>query len=261
MLRAPLEDAAAVSDAVGRADPDLVFHLAAYSHAGDAWDDVATCLRVNVEGTANLLAAVASRSPDAFVHTSSAAVYGIGDPPFTEAHPVRPGSPYAVSKHAAELLCRSAADRFGLPVVQLRIFNTYGPGQTPDRIIPELITHGLDRSPLDMTTGEQTREFNYVRDVVHAIALGAVVERARGETINVGGGAETSIAELARTVLRLMGDPIEPNIGALESRPVEMMRLCADASHAFELLGWRATTTLEDGLAETIDWYAAGRQH
>ena len=259
VVEAALDDEHAVKTAVDAVAPEIVFHLAAYSHAGDAWDDAAACLRVNVEGTANLIAAVAPHAPAAFVHTSSAAVYGVGEPPFHEDDPLRPASPYAISKHAAELLCGGAASRFGLHVVQLRLFNTYGPGQTPDRIIPGLIAHGLDREPLAMTSGEQTREFNFVGDVVHAIALAALVGRATGQTINIGGGEETSIADLARTVLGRMGDPVEPDIGALETRPVEMMRLCANAERASELLGWEASTSLADGLDQTIAWYAAQR--
>lgn len=252
-----LDSVAQLSDVVTSSAPEMVFHLAAFAHAGRAWNEAGACMRVNVEGTANLLAAIGETPTEVVVHTSTAAVYGNGSPPFSEAATPRPTSPYAISKLAAEQLCASAAQQFGFDLVQLRLFNVYGPGQPVDRIIPDVITHGLGRTPIEMTSGEQTREFNYVGDVVEAIARAATTPAAFGSTINVGGGDEISIADLARTVLQKMGDPVRPRIGAIDARPAEMMRVCADAERAASLLGWRASTPLSAGLEQTIDWYAA----
>jgi UDP-glucose 4-epimerase len=139
--------------------------------------------------------------------------------------------------------------------VRVRPFNAYGPGQSPDRIIPEVVVRALRGDPLPLTRGRQTREFNLVTDLVEGFLLLGVVEGIEGQLLNLGCGEETSIADLVTTILGLLGDPIEPEFGALPDRPIEIWRMCSDATRAQELLGWRPGTSLADGLARTIDWY------
>lgn len=254
---ATLIERSSVEAAVRSARPEVVFHLGGFTHVGRSWSEADVCVRVNVEGTVNLLGALTDERCDRIVHASSADVYGNGRVPFVETAEPRPASPYAVSKRAAELFCQLAADSHGWPIVQLRVFNSYGPGQTPDRLVPEIITHGLQRAELKMTRGTQTREFNYVADIVRGLLLAGVVDGIDGEILNLGGGEETSVADLAETVLDLMGNPIVAQLGALPERPVEVERMFGDASKAETLLGWKPDFTLREGLASTIDWYAS----
>ena len=137
----------------------------------------------------------------------------------------------------------------------VRPFNAYGPWQSPDRVVPEIIGRAARGEPLRMTQGRQTRELNFVEDLVDGFVLAATVDGAVGEVVNLGCGEEVSMRDLATTVLRLMGDPVTPEFGALPDRPTEIWRMRADTAKAAELLGWRARVPLEEGLRRTIDWY------
>ena len=137
----------------------------------------------------------------------------------------------------------------------LRPFNGYGPGQSPDRIVPEIIVRGLRGQPIDMTEGRQTREFNYVADLVEGFVRAAVTPGVEGELFNLGSGEEVSMRDLATTILDVMGNPIEPQFGALPERPTEIMRMYSDSTKARETLGWKPTHSLTEGLEKTIAWY------
>lgn len=256
---ADLIDPDALDRVIGTCRPEVVFHLAAFTEVGRSWTDRQRCVRVNVEGTANLLAALETGECRRIVHASTSDVYGSCPVPVREDTEPRPSSPYATSKLAAELFCRLAADRTDASVVQLRLFNTYGPGQSANRLIPEIITAALDGVDVEMTSGTQTREFNHVADIVDGLLLAAVADGVDGQVVNLGCGEETSIADVATSVLELMGDPIVARLGALPDRPGEIARLYCDPSKARALLGWSPARSLRDGLAETIEWYSSRR--
>jgi UDP-glucose 4-epimerase len=243
-----------ISAAVNAARPELVIHLGAFTHVGRSFDHVAETIRTNVEGTVNLLGAL-DGAFERFVYVGTSDVYGDGDVPFREHDAVRPLSPYAVSKYAAERFCRMYHQAHGWPIVCVRPFNTYGPWQSVDRIIPELIVSALRRQPLPMTGGKQTREFTYVDDMADGIIRALSVPSIEGEVLNLGGGGEVSMRTLATTVLDLLDHPVDPAFGALPYRPNEIWRMFGDSSRARELLGWRPVHSLEDGLRLTIDWY------
>jgi UDP-glucose 4-epimerase len=250
-----LTDRSAMDVVADSARPDVVMHLAAYTHVGKSWDRVDECVQVNVQGTVNLLQALARRGYQRFVYTGTSEIYGDVDVPFREDGPVNPVSPYSVAKYAGERYCRMFVQGRGWPIVMLRPFNAYGPWQSPDRVIPEIIGRAVNGQPLRMTQGTQTREFNFVEDLADGFVRAAVADDAVGEVVNLGCGEEVSMRDLATTLLRLMGDPITPEFGALPERPTEIRRMRADAAKAGALLGWTPSTSLEDGLRRTIDWY------
>jgi nucleoside-diphosphate-sugar epimerase len=250
-----LRDRSAMDAVVERADPTHVLHLGAYTHVGKSWQRVDECIQSNVQGTVNLLQALAGGGYERFVYTGTSEIYGDIAVPFQEDAPVNPISPYSVSKYAGERFCRMFHQGYNWPIVMLRPFNAYGPWQTPDRVIPEIITRALRKEPLRMTQGEQTREFNYVEDLAEGFLLAATCPDAVGATVNLGCGQEVSMRELATTILDLMGNPIEPDFGALPDRPTEIWRMFCDSSRARELLGWEPRHTLREGLEKTIAWY------
>jgi nucleoside-diphosphate-sugar epimerase len=252
-----LTDRSAMDVVADASRPDVVLHLAAYTHVGKSWDRVDECIQVNVQGTVNLLQALARRGYDRFVYTGTSEIYGDVPAPFREDGRVNPVSPYSAAKYAGERYCQMFVQGRGWPIVMLRPFNAYGPAQSPDRIIPEIIGRAHKREPLRMTRGAQTREFNYVEDLVEGFVRAATTDGVVGEVINLGCGQEISMRELAVTLLRLLGDPITPQFGALPERPTEIPRMWSDASKARELLGWTSQVSLEEGLQRTIDWYAA----
>jgi UDP-glucose 4-epimerase len=253
-----LDDRSAMDAVVGASRPDVVFHLGAYTHVGKSWTRVDECIDVNIQGTVNLLQALdaAGWPASRFVFTSTSEVYGDVNVPFVEDGPVNPISPYSVSKYAGERYCRMFAQGRGWPLVVVRPFNAYGPGQTPDRIIPEVIVRGLRRQRLAMTSGRQTREFNFVEDLADGFVRAGLTPDIDGEVINIGSGVDVSMRELACQILALMGDPIEPEFGALPERPTEIWQMYCDAGKARDLLGWKPSVSLEEGLRRTIDWYS-----
>jgi nucleoside-diphosphate-sugar epimerase len=235
--------------------PQVIFHMAAFTHVGKSWTRVDECIQTNVQGTVSLLEALHDVGYERFINFGTSEIYGDIPAPFREDAIVNPISPYAVSKYGAERFCRMFHRSYGWPLVMLRPFNAYGPGQTPDRVIPEIIARAVRGDELAMTQGRQTREFNYVTDLVDGFVRAAVKPGIEGEVINVGCGEDVSMRDLATTILDLMGNPITPKFGALPERPAEIMEMRCDNTKARTLLDWEPKHTLAEGLAKTIEWY------
>ncbi|MGH9030241.1 MAG: NAD-dependent epimerase/dehydratase family protein, partial [Acidimicrobiales bacterium] len=144
--------------------PSHVLHLGAYTHVGKSWQRVDECIQVNVQGTVNLLHSLEGSGYVRFLNMGTSEIYGDVPAPFHEDDPVRPVSPYAASKYAAERFCELFHRGRGWPIVMVRPFNAYGPAQSADRVIPEIILRALRGEELRMTQARQTREFNYVED-------------------------------------------------------------------------------------------------
>lgn len=257
---ASLTDRGALEQIADKVRPDYVFHLGAYTHVGKSWNRIDECVQVNVQGTVNLLMALAPYGYRRFVNTGTSEIYGNVDVPFQEDTRPHPISPYSVSKYAAEEYCRLFSEAHGWPIVRLRPFNAYGPGQTPDRVIPEIITRALRGERLRMTQGTQTREFNYVEDLADGFLQAATAAGAEGTLLNLGCGQDVSIREVTTTILALMGNPIDAEFGAIPERPTEIPEMRCDPTRAQQLIGYRAKTSLSDGLAATIEWFRAELQ-
>lgn len=254
LVEANVNDVSSLQRLVERVRPELVVHLAAFTHVGRSFERVDENIQTNIQGTVNLLE-VLDGNFARFVYIGTGDIYGDAPVPFHEDGPVRPLSPYAVSKYAAERYCRMFTRAYGWPIVCLRPFNAYGPHQSGDRIIPELILAGLRGESLKMTEGHQTREFTYVEDEIDAFVRALVVPGIEGQVMNVGRGEEVSMRDIALTVLGLLDNPAEPQFGALPGRPNEVARMVGDSSRARELLGWEPAHSLTDGLEKTIAWY------
>ncbi|MBV9412781.1 MAG: GDP-mannose 4,6-dehydratase, partial [Acidimicrobiia bacterium] len=250
-----LIDRSAMDAVIERAQPEYVLHLGAYTHVGKSWQRVDECIQANVQGTVNLLQALAGSDYKRFVYTGTSEIYGDIDVPFREDARVNPVSPYSVSKYAGERYCRMFFQGHGWPIVMVRPFNAYGPSQSPDRVIPEIIVRALRGEELKMTQGHQTREFNFVEDLAEGFVLAATAPGVDGELFNLGCGEEHSMRETAQTILDLMGNPIEPQFGALPERPTEIHRMYCDSSKARAAFGWAPRHSFEQGLQKTIEWY------
>jgi UDP-glucose 4-epimerase len=253
-----LVDAAGVERVVRQVDPEAVVHLGGFSQIGRSWDHVSECFRANVEGTADLLRSLRGGACERFVFVSTSDVYGDAPAPSPEDGPVNPLSPYALSKHTAEQLCLLERRADGTPVVVVRPFNAYGPGQPRDRLIPDVIASALRGDELRMTEARQRRDFVHVADVADGIVRAVTTPGIDGEVFNLGTGDDTAVRDVATTILTIMGDPVAPTFGVVPSRPNEVHRMCADTTKAAAMLGWRPARTLHDGLADTVAWY---REH
>ena len=252
---ASLTDRGALEAVAALVKPAYVFHLGAYTHVGKSWQRVDECVQVNVQGTVNLLMALAPHGYTRFVNTGTSEIYGDIDVPFREDNQPHPISPYSVSKYAAEEYFRLFGEAHRWPIVRVRPFNAYGPAQSPDRVIPEIITRAMRGETLRMTQGRQTREFNYVTDLADGFIKVATTPDIDGELVNLGCGIDVSMRDLATKILELMGNPITAEFGAIPDRPTEIWKMHCDPTKARDLVGYEAKTSLDDGLAATIDWY------
>jgi nucleoside-diphosphate-sugar epimerase len=252
---ASLADRGAMEALVDEVRPTHVLHLGAYTHVGKSWQRVDECVQVNVQGTVNLLRSLEGSGYSRFVNMGTSEIYGAVSVPFREDMLVRPVSPYAASKYAAECFCRVFHEGKGWPIVMLRPFNAYGPAQSADRVIPEIIVRALRGEELLMTQGRQTREFNYVEDIVDGIVRAATAPGIDGELLNLGCGQDVSIREVTTLILDLLGNPVAAQFGALPDRPTEIWEMRSDSSRAREMLGWKPQHSLADGFEKTITWY------
>jgi dTDP-glucose 4,6-dehydratase len=198
------------------------------------------------------------------VHTSTSEAYGTAQyVPIDESHPLQGQSPYSATKIGADKLAEAFHCSFGLPVVTLRPFNTYGPRQSDRAVIPTIITQCMKRDVIQLGNLSPTRDFNYVADTVEGFICAAESQQAVGTVVNVGSGKEISIGNLARKIANLMDKSIEIECENERIRPEEseVDRLCAANDLAKDLLGWEPRYTLDEGLLLTIDWIKEHYEH
>lgn len=234
---------------------ECVYHLAARVHVPESLQYPRDYNAVNVGGTVSVLEAMRDAGVRRVVLASSGAVYGEQPTqPVREDATPQPGSPYAVSKLAAEFYVRTIGALWGIETVSLRIFNAYGPGQPLRASFPPVIPSFLQRiitggSVIVHGDGANTRDYVYIDDVVDALASAATTPGIDREVINVGSGVETSIADLVRLIEQVTGRDAQRIISRTSPG---VSRLRADLSKAHALLGYAPRFTLEHGLRQTI---------
>jgi len=242
---------------------EVVFHLAALIAIPYSYHAPLSYVRTNVEGTLNVLQSAIRRGVGLVVHTSTSEVYGTAcQIPITEDHPLQGQSPYSASKIGADKIAESFHRSYGLPVVTVRPFNTYGPRQSARAVIPTIITQALSDQPIKLGNLEPTRDLNYVEDTVAGFIKAAEATNSVGQVFNLGTGREISIKGLAQLIVELMKKDLPINTENERVRPEssEVERLCADAGRARTLLGWTPKFTLEDGLCRTIEWMRENKE-
>jgi UDP-glucose 4-epimerase len=248
--RADLLDAEALRRVARAASPEVVMHLAAVG-VTDVHVDPALAVRVNVEGTLDLLAAL-DGAYRIFLNVGTCHEYGDGAPPFREDQDPRPSLPYAITKTATWHFCRRFLDTEGWPIVTVRPFSVYGPRQAENTFVPACIHAARRGVDFEMTAGEQGRDWIYVADVVEGMIRATGLPAAIGGTFNLCTARETTLYDVARAIVSEMGDPIAIHRGALPYREGEIWHLVGDNTRARAVLGWEPTTSLADGLRRTI---------
>jgi nucleoside-diphosphate-sugar epimerase len=237
--------------------PDIVFHLAVFRNVERDSELIEPMFEINLRGTANLLMAIEEEkiNLECFVNTGTCEEYGDGPVPFEEAQRESPVSPYSASKVAATYLCQMFFKTKGLPVVTLRPFLTYGSYQSPDMFVPSVICSCIRGENFSMTQGDQTREFNYIDDIIDAYILVPGRKNVIGEIINIGNGVEYRVKEIGEKIIRMMGSKNQLFVGSLPKRPGEARNFFCSNEKAKRLLGWNPKTSLDEGLTKTIEWY------
>ena len=241
-------------------DIDLIFHLAAliaipYSYiAPDAYVDT------NVKGTLNICQAAKENGNVRVIHTSTSEVYGTAQyVPIEEKHPKQSQSPYSASKIGADAIAMSFYNSFDLPVTIARPFNTYGPRQSARAIIPTIITQIADGiKEIKLGDLSPTRDFNYVKDTCDGFIAIADSDKTIGKEVNIASNNEISILDTLKLIKKIMNSNVEFITDNQRLRPKnsEVFRLWGDNTLIKNLTGWHPKYSLNDGLAETIDWFS-----
>lgn len=232
-----------------------VIHLAGRSYVPDSWTDSASFLQTNVLGTENALAYC--RRHGARMVYISAYLYGIPETlPMAESHPVKPNNPYALSKHLAEQLCGFAGKYHGVPVVVLRLFNVFGPGQRPEFLVPELIAQIRLGKEIRVRDLAPRRDYVYLDDVVGSI-VGALAVPDGIHVVNIGSGVSLSVGEIIEQIQQVAGTHL-PVFASHQQRPQEIPDVRADISHARQLLGWEPRFSFKRGVQQLLSMEKLG---
>jgi nucleoside-diphosphate-sugar epimerase len=241
---------------------DWVFHLGACASVPYSVEHPEATNRENLDAVLALLSESRDAGVKRFVFSSSSAVYGNRPTPAEETDPVNPLSPYALQKYAADRYVQMFHSLYRTPVVALRYFNVFGPRQSYDSPYSGVIARFCDalldgETPKIFGTGEQSRDFVSVHDVVQANLLAAERDEALGGVFNIGRGESTSVVELLRVLNRVNGTSLAPEFHP--ARPGEILFSCANITSARRTLGFEPKVGLEEALAETLEFYRKQR--
>jgi len=257
LCRADLANQQQVLKCIKLARPDYIFNVAAMREIDRSISMLNPSININLLGMLNLIQGAEKLNfrPKAFVQTGSLEEYGTGSVPYMESQKEQPVSPYTAGKVAATQFCQMLHRSLKYPIVVLRPCLMYGPGQELDMFIPMLINTCLKNKNFPMTSGEQTRDFGFVSDLVDAYLLAIKSPKAFGQVINIGTGKEYKIKDVAKKIVKISGSKTKLQIGRLPSRVAEIQRLVCNNTKAKKLLGWSPKVSLDLGLKKTIDWY------
>ena len=245
-----LAEPGAIADIVSAVRPDVVIHLAGEVRGDRSLDAVGPTLRANLLATVELLEAATRAECDRIVLSGSL----LEEPAGTHAQPIPP-SPYGASRWAASGYGRMFHALFDAPVVTLRPSFAYGPRQELSKLIPHVTTALLEGRSPELSSGERQLDCVFAGDVAEAYVAAASAPGIEGHTIDIGRGVLTSVREIVELIVEYVGPTAgRPVFGAVPVRAGEQ-ELNVDVYRAAELLGWRATTSLEDGLRRTVAWF------
>ncbi len=248
LVEGDITDPEIVADLV--AEQDIVVHMAAMMGVRRTLENPLGVLQVNMDGTRNVLHAAAENDVERVMFASTSEVYGdLIEPPYREDAEMSPKTNYAVAKLADERYTKAFCENAGIEHTIVRYFNVYGPNQESSEygyVVPRFIELAQSGAPLPVHgDGTQTRDFTYIDDAVDATTR-AIGGAGAGETFNIGTGREVSIAELARTVVDVVGNGEVTFVD--HPRPYRVEQRCADISKATSELGYTPHTDLEDGV-------------
>jgi NAD dependent epimerase/dehydratase len=236
---------------------DAVLHLAALIGIPYSYVAPASYVATNVTGTLNVLEAARTHGVRRVVVTSTSEVYGTArETPMTERHVLQAQSPYSATKIAADKLADAYALSFGLPVVVLRPFNTYGPRQSTRAVIPTVLSQLLAGGEVELGNLAPRRDFTYVSDTVAGFMAALDTPGVEGETVHLGTGTDISVGELVELCAEVVGVRAPVRVAEERTRKAgsEVDQLLSDPTRARELLGWAPQVDLAEGLRRTADW-------
>jgi len=255
ILRGDVTDPNSLAALFDRYAPRTIFNLSTYGGFEDQ-DEIERIFETNIMGLMNLATIAEKKGFAALVQGGSSSEYGLNCKAPKESDELTPNSPYAVSKVASSYYLKYLGRVKDLPVVHLRYYSVYGPDESPSRVIPTLLRHGMEKRFPSLVNPGISRDYVYIDDAVGATILAATkgVERHRGESLNIASGRKTTLKELVGKVQDLCGIPGEPAWGTMRDRSWDLTEWYGDPSKAETILGWKAVTPLEEGLRKELEW-------
>ncbi|MBU9713328.1 SDR family oxidoreductase [Evansella tamaricis] len=257
LIEGDITDYKTVEDAVS--GTDIIFHQGAVPSVPKSVKNPIRTNNANVTGTIHLLHAAVKQKVSRFIYAASSSAYGDTKVlPKREDMPANPMSPYAISKHVGELYCRVFYQIYGLETISLRYFNVFGPKQDPlseyAAVIPKFISSILkEEAPTIFGDGNQSRDFTFIENVIHANLLAANADRLNGEVVNIGSGKRTDLNKLLMNINEMMGTNLKAEYK--EDRPGDVKHSLADIAKAEKIIGYKPIIPFEKGLKHTLDWY------
>ena len=255
VVQVDLTDRSAVKNLIDTISPKTVFDCVAYG-AYSFEQSIDRIYETNFLSVVSLVEMLAIGDIAAFVHAGTSSEYGANSAAPAEDAPVEPNSHYAISKVAISTFLDFMGKQRGFPCVNLRLYSVYGPLEDTSRLIPNLVRKARGGTLPDLVNAETSRDFVYVDDVCEAFVLAAAKMNPAlyGQSLNIGTGAKTTIADLAAVAKAVFGVEAEPEFGTMSGRTWDLSDWYADPRRAQALLGWQAVTTLEEGLRRASDW-------
>jgi nucleoside-diphosphate-sugar epimerase len=254
--RVDITDPNRLSDVLRNARPDWVFHLAAHGAYPEQtrWQEM---VGTNIIGLMQLVDAAMKVGFETFINAGSSSEYGPKAHAPSESEWLDPNSTYAVTKATATLYCRHVALSNQLRLTTLRLYSAFGPFEAPTRLVPRLLIKAMDGELPLLTQPSTARDFVYVGDVADAFIHTAMAPNLSiGSVYNVGTGVQTSIKQIVSLVRELLSVSIEPRWGSMADRVWDTDVWVADPGLIRHELGWIPTTSLREGLIQTIEWLA-----
>lgn len=249
-----LHDVQRLHNLFQRIRPDYILHTATYG-AYPTQQDTDEMLNININGVLHLFEALSDIAYSRCIIFGSSSEYGKKDKPMKESDMLDPNNMYAVTKATQTHLARYYAQVHNKPIAIFRLFNVYGPMEEKGRLVRNVIEAALRHEVIKLATGKEARDFIYVEDIAAACIKAFSGAMKPGEIVNIGTGVQTTIYELARTVIRLTDSTSSIQCGAYAGRPWDAYHWKASMKKTKDILSWKSTTTLAAGLRKTITWY------
>lgn len=244
-----MADLAVVRQMFGTIRPEIVFHLAGTPSASPDLALVLSTFQGLLTSTINVLLAAMDSGCRRVILSGSLTE------PEASAKPATPQSPYAAAKWAASGYGRMFHSLYEAPVVVLRPFMTYGPGQAETKLIPAVVLALLRGERPRCSSGTYRADWVYISDVIEGFVAAAMAAEIEGETIDLGSGSLFAVRDVVDRLVKMVGSDTSPEFGSLPDRPGEEAK-AANTLTAAKRLGWCATTSLDDGLRQTVEWYS-----
>lgn len=250
-----LLDAAQIADYIEALKPSHIFHLAASTLMSGKTEGIEALVKINIEGTIQLMDAAQKCGVKAFINCGSFVEYGPKQKPLWEDMLCQPVELYAISKLATTLYGQGLSKRTGFPCVTLRLFTPYGPGIQAGRLVRMVIEKTIAGEPLQLSDAYVARDFIYVDDIVTLLIEAGLNARIhKGEIFNAGSGIRTTIAELVETVEKETGTQALAEWGAFPTQSYDSKLWQADMTKTFAAFNWRPRVTLAEGIHNTAVW-------